>query len=296
MILSNVLKEIKEIELLVNTNIGQYTTTKLQCSGDLIIIKTINALLKVLELLNKYNLSFHIIGMGSNQIIKTEKKIHLKLKFENFESILESEKQNYVLPSSLPLNLLTAHAMKFNLKGWDCFTGVPASLGGAVFMNAGTSLGEISKILDWVELVDSNGNIRIFKVDSNSFSYRKNHFIQENEIITTVCLKNIGHEENLKNKIREYLDFRKKTQPLSTQNCGCVFKNYSDEFKAGKCIDELGLKGYQLGNVRVSPVHGNFFENMGNATPEEYLKLMKYVQDKLFEKYGILFEFEVKVY
>lgn len=234
--------------------------------------------------------------MGSNQIIKSEKRIHIKLKFDYDEKFNEIEKKSYVLPASMPLNLLTANAMKYNLKGWDCFTGIPASLGGAVYMNAGTSLGEISNIVDWVELVDSKGNFRIYKINESSFSYRKNHFINPGEIITTVCLKNIGHEENLKNKIRDYLEFRKKTQPLWTSNCGCIFKNYSDEFKAGKCIDDIGLKGYQLGNVRVSPVHANFFENMGNATPDEYLNLMKYVQDKLFEKYGILFEFEVKVY
>src|SRR5690606_27919496 len=106
------------------------------------------------------------------------------------------------------------------LIGWEVFSGIPASLGGAIFMNAGTGLGEICEIVDSVRVMDREANIREVTKNNLKFSYRHNHFIEPGEIIISAKLINKGLDEKIGEKIKDYLDFRKNTQPLNTKSCG----------------------------------------------------------------------------
>ena len=290
-------KDIEGIELALNVNLEKYTTIRLEARGDVITVFNIDALKKLLPKLNKNQYKYNIVGWGANQVLYNTKSvvfIHLKFPFD--ANYLSQPRNEYILPASVSLNVLTLHAKKFGLKGWEVFTGIPASLGGAIFMNAGTGLGEIGKYVKSVKIVKTDGTIKEVITDKNSFAYRENHFVAAGEVIIEAVLIHEGIDEMVKAKIQEYLDFRKATQPITTKNCGCVFKNHSMNHRAGHHIDVLGLKGLNYRGLEVSLLHANFIENQSNAKADDFIKLIKLIQEELELQTGIMFEFEVKVY
>jgi UDP-N-acetylmuramate dehydrogenase len=290
------IQKIDGCDFKANEDLTTYTTMRLTSQGDLVIVKSVEALQKLLPLLNQHQRKYLVVGWGANQILPAKCEylvIHLDLPFD--PAYLDSEHETYSLPASLGLNHLTAHAVKFNLKGWEVFTGIPASLGGAIYMNAGTNLGEMGKLVKSVTLVTTTGAVRTEIMTPESFAYRKNHFTKVGEVIVGAELFSLGKDEKIAPTIRQYLDYRKNSQPLTTKNCGCVFKNPSRETPAGKLIDLIGLKGIQLGGLRISTKHGNFIENVGAADWDEFRTLVEVIKYQMDHFYGIEFELEVKI-
>jgi UDP-N-acetylmuramate dehydrogenase len=272
------------------------TTFRLKSRGDYALVKSIEALKQLLEYLNSNKRSYRVLGWGANQIFPPHvNELVIKIDFTLSDDVLKTVKDEYDLPASLGLNHLTAHASRFGLKGWEVMTGIPASLGGAIYMNAGTSLGEIGSLVKSVSLMNHLGEIRVHEVNKNSFSYRKNHFVIPGEIIIGARLIHHGQDPSISEVIKKYLDLRKKSQPLTTKNCGCVFKNISPQLPAGLLIDLMGLKGLRIGQLRISPKHANFIENLGEANSEDFFQLVKQVQTHLNLHFGFKFELEVKI-
>lgn len=298
--LKNLLKDIPDLEISIDKDLTNKSTMRLKAKGDLITIKSKEALSKVLVALNTNLLPYKVLGWGSNQLLKpTSKEIYLELDFPFDKEVLAEPSDSYVLPASTPLNVLTAHAIRFGLKGFEAFTGIPASLGGAVFMNAGTGLGEIGRIVRKVKIMGPSGAEREISITKDSFSYRKNNFLKPGEVIFEVELTHLGIDPVISKVIREYLDYRTKTQPLDAKTCGCAFKNDHHFFKdktcqAGKFIDLLGLKGFTLNGIRVSPKHGNFLENTGNGDYFDVINIMDRVKMELELQFGIEFDREVE--
>lgn len=287
---------IGDCEYLEDLDLTSYTTFKLASVGDLIEAKSVAALQKILPLLKKYEKKYTLIGWGANQILPSKCEeiiIHLNLPFDS--KIFEQSAELYVLPASVGLNVLTGHAVKFGLKGWEVFTGIPASLGGAIFMNAGTNLGEIGSLIKSVSLVTSTGLLREEPMTVESFSYRKNNFVKDGEVIVGATISHLGLDPEIPQKIKSYLEYRKTTQPLTTKNCGCVFKNPMKSLPAGKLIDLMQLKGIGTESLRISPKHGNFMENMGKADWNQFKGLVDLINFNMDHFYGIEFELEVKI-
>jgi UDP-N-acetylmuramate dehydrogenase len=268
----------------------------LNSHGDLLKIKSIEALQKTLSVLNQEKKTYLVVGWGANQILPAQCEdmiIYLELPFD--QSIFDTTKDEYLIPASLGINHLTAHAVKFGLKGWEVFTGIPASLGGAIFMNAGTNLGEIGSLIKKVQLITPEGTLREEIMCKDSFSYRKNNFVRPGEVIISATITHLGIDVTIPQKIRDYLEYRKRTQPLTTRNCGCVFKNPLKDMPAGKLIDLLQLKGVGVGDLRISPKHANFMENSGKASWDQFQSLVNLINFEMDHFYGIEFELEVKI-
>ncbi len=294
--LKKYISALEDCEFFEDKDLTSFTTFKLASTGDLIEVKSVEALQKLLPLLSQNQKEYLVVGWGANQILPPVcDKIIIHLDFPFDLNSLSDIKNEYEFPASLGLNHLTAHAVKFGLKGWEVFTGIPASLGGAVYMNAGTNLGEIGKMVTKVKLVTPNGILREEVINGKSFSYRHNHFVKSGEIIVFITMIHAGVDEGISVKIKQYLEYRKKSQPLTTKNCGCVFKNPNKELQAGRLIDLLGLKGLQIGNLRVSPKHGNFMENLGGANWDHFKAIVDIIQYEMDHFYGIEFELEVKI-
>ena len=294
--LSEIIKSIPDCHYQENIDLTSYTTFKLASQGDVVEVKSVSALQQLIPLLNRLQRIYLIVGWGANQILPAQcEELILHLDFPFDRSYLDDQKSDYFFPASLGLNHLTAHAVKFGLKGWEVFTGIPASLGGAIYMNAGTNLGEIGKLITHVQLVTPEGNLREEVINKNSFSYRKNHFVQAGEVIVAARMIYNGVDQAISQKIKDYLDYRKLSQPLSTKNCGCVFKNPFKEIPAGKLIDLLQLKGVGIGDLRISPKHGNFMENKGRANWDQFKSLVELINFEMDHFYGIEFELEVKI-
>jgi UDP-N-acetylmuramate dehydrogenase len=291
------IQEIKDVELTINQDLYRLTTMRLHVSGDFALVKNVTGLKELILLLNENNYKYRLVGWGANQILSnTENTLFIKIDFEFNRDLLKEKHEKYVLPASVPLNILTTHAKKFGLKGWEVFTGVPASLGGAIFMNAGTNLGEIGEIVESVQVLRKNGDIEKVVIDDTSFSYRECHFLNDGDVILEATLTHHGVDNGIGSKISEYMDLRKKTQPLSSRNCGCVFKNASKEMRAGHMIDLLGLKGLKNENVQISHLHANFFENFGDAKASELIEIIDAAQAEIEQYTGIKFELEVNLY
>ncbi len=288
--------EIKDLVYEEDKNLTGFTTMRLASCGEFVEVKTVSALQALLPILQFYKRSYLVVGWGANQILPAVCDmliIHLNFDFD--PSYLDSAKDEYDLPASLGINHLTSHAVKFGLKGWEVFTGIPASLGGAIFMNAGTNLGEIGTVIKKVRLVTPDGKLREEVITANSFSYRHNHFVNDGEVIVGATLIHLGLDLEISQKIKDYLEYRKRTQPLTTKNCGCVFKNPHKELQAGRLIDLLGLKGFESGGLRVSPKHANFIENNGISNWDQFQAIITTIQSSMDTFYGIEFELEVKI-
>ncbi len=296
MSLEQELTKIPDCSLSLDDDLTKYTTMRLASRGDVVEIRSIESLQKVLPTLKKYGRNYLVVGWGANQILPTicpEMIIHLDLPFDL--QYLNEQKKEYELPASLGINHLTSHAIKFGLSGWEVFTGIPASLGGAIYMNAGTNLGEIGKLIKTVTLVNGDGVLRTETIGAQSFSYRRNYFVNPGDVIVGATVMHFGSDPAISQKIKDYLEYRKKSQPLATRNCGCVFKNPDRDLQAGRLIDLMGLKGLTLGGLRISPKHANFIENSGSSNWDQFETLVNIIKSNMNVFYGIEFELEVKI-
>ncbi len=294
------LSSIDGVVVEINKDLKKYSTMRLDAVGDLITVKNKEALKAVTKTLTQNNITYRVLGWGANILLPKSTTIpYLQLDFDFDRSVFEKPQDEYVLPASVSLATLTSHASKFGLKGWEVFTGIPATLGGAIFMNAGTNLGEIGTVIKEVSLVTKEGVEKLIKIDKNSFTYRHNHFVEKGDVIFEARVIHFGIDEAITKKIREYLEMRTRTQPLKEWTCGCVFKNNQNlvsgvTCRAGLFIDIMGLKGLTYKGLRISPKHANFMENVGESSYEDVLKMINILQKELKLQTGVSFETEVE--
>lgn len=292
------LQQISDLEIKLDFDLGQMTTMRLNAKGELLIVRSLTALCQTLKTLTEHQSTYRPLGLGANTIIpEVPSEPYLKLDFPFERSYLEELREEYVLPASLTLGSLSKCASAFGLKGWEVFTGIPATLGGAVFMNAGTNLGEIGSLIKQIRLVNKQGEIEIVTPNETTFSYRKNNFLKPGDVVFEVTLGHKGLDPSIGELIQEYLRKRAASQPLSKRTCGCVFKNRKTHpaCRAGQSLDIIGFKGFTYKNIRVSPVHANFFEHGGGASRTDLIDMASIINDELRLQMGITLEFEVRV-
>lgn len=288
------LEKIADIIYFPNRDLRNYSSIKLRAYGDLFIVSSVVALQFLLKDLYRRRRSFRMIGMGSNQIfLEKSSLVYIKLTLPFRRTYLAQPRTLYHLPASVMLRSLSLHAVKFGIKGWEVLTGIPATLGGAVFMNAGTALGEISRLVEGVQVIDRHGEKREVKVDKGAFSYRKNHFLEEGDCIVEVTLRTFGRDKAISSIIKNYLQFRERTQPLKKATVGCIFKN-DLHLKAGQAIDRLGLKGLRVEGLTISEIHANFIEHHGGSNYGQMIRLIDIIDRELYLQYGIKFEKEIQ--
>ncbi len=288
-------KEIKEkiIDLKESSDVSGLSTMRLQAAGDLVTVKSLDALKRVLKILSKNKKKYIVIGMGSNLLLpKKTKVVYLKLKFGFDYNYLNNPKEKYTLPAFLPLKALTDHSRKFCIKGFEGLAGIPGTIGGAIIINAGTALGEIKDVVKEVKIIKMNGEVKVVKIVENSFSYRKNHFLEEGDVIYEVELVPLGKNDNIPKLISEHLKKRAITQPVDKRTCGCTFKNYSEIIKAGKYLEILGMKGLTHGALSIDKRHANFIVNENSGTIDDFYALIEVVQKEVYLNYGVKFELE----
>ncbi len=158
------------------------------------------------------------------------------------------------------------------------------------------NISEISKIVQVVIIIDRLGVKRTVNVTSKDFKYRGNNFLNDGDIIVGAKICNFGFSPKISEKIKNYLISRSKSQPSSSNNCGSIFKNYINDItcRAGHFIDIMGLKGFTYKGIKISNMHANFFENIGEASSVEFFEMIDFVKKELNLSYGIDFELEVK--
>ncbi|MCY4523114.1 MAG: FAD-binding protein [Halobacteriovoraceae bacterium] len=292
--LAKTLSHIQNIDIKIDEQLDKYSTMRLKARGNLVIVKSVDSLKKIIGIFAQKKYSYRTLGLGANQLL-SEKSLdtYIKLDLPFLRNYLDHPRDVYTLPASVNLSMLIAHAIKYGLKGWEVFTGIPATLGGAVFMNAGTGLGEIGSLIKKVRMIDRHGMKKEVFIKDDSFSYRKNNFTSPGDIIFEIDMIHRGFDQNIPKLIKTYLHKRNKTQPMKEKTCGCIFKN-TPSCRAGHYIDIIGLKGMVYHAVRTSRIHGNFMENTGGANYSDALFLVENIRKELELQFGVSFPIEIK--
>ena len=240
------------------------------------------------------NLDYEVIGAGSNILIRDNGFNGVIFKLgKNFNYIKEQEKSLSVGAGILD-NTLSKFAKKNNIKNYEFFSGIPGSIGGAVKMNAGCYGAETKNILINVQTINKKGQIKIISKEQLNMSYRSSSIPPGDVIIAAFFKLEYGDIDEIDKKIFEIKNKRENSQPLKLKTSGSTFKNPYNNY-AAKLIETSGCKGLSIGGVCVSHKHANFLINNNNATAQNIEDLGKIIQERVFKKFNISLEWEVKI-
>ena len=295
--LNNIFME--NIQIKNNINLLNYTTIKIGGYTEFFAEpKTITELIEFLKWAKLNDLKYRIIGAGSNLLIKNTFHKGLTLCTRKLKKIIINRLSGFVEAECgvmLPLmaNLLAQHGCE----GGEWLIGIPGTIGGAVFMNAGSGELWISNYLLSVKVLDTN-NLSIYELSKENllFKYRFSSFQTNQLVILSANLMFRPNKEINKiiEKTKQNLKKKTKAQPYHVPSFGSVFRNPTNYY-AGKLIEEVGLKGFSIGGAQVSKMHANFIVNNGNATSEEIYQLITVIQQKVLQKKGIFLHPEVRM-
>ena len=236
-----------------------------------------------------------ILGAGSNTLVRDGGFNGVIIKFGKFFSHISLFDPNTIIAGASILDKkVSSFALENSLSGFEFLSCIPGTIGGAVKMNSGCYGDEISKILVSLQVMDFKGNIRIIQSPDIKFHYRGSN-LDENLIFISATLR--GKKDNIlniKNKINNFVNKKKITQPEKIKTCGSTFKNPKDE-KAWKLIKDSGCAGMKVGDAQISQKHCNFFVNNGNAKSKDLEELIYQVKKKVLDKTGINLELELQI-
>lgn len=253
---------------------------------------------ELLALCEKY--SSPIILSGGTNIIFGDKITRPVISLRTLNHELTRDQNIITVGASVLLAKFIKFAIEHNCGGVELLSGIPGTVGGAIVMNAGTPQITISEHLSTAEVLvyspHTNWQLRTFTRDELAFAYRSS-ILQSNGgiLISAVFALEKSDKKTLAERAQKTLATR-AAQSIKYPNCGSVFKNPSPTISAGKLLDDAQLKNYQVGDLRISPQHANFFENLGNATFHDFMTLLHHAQKTVAEKFNVTLQPEVKIY
>lgn len=285
------LKEVEKEDIgkvIKDVFMSKYTTYKVGGLAKVIIYpKNIDKLVILCRLIKKYQLKYMVLGNGSNVLFSDKTYNGVIIKLDNFNKI-EFVGNKVICGSGASLMKVSREALKRSLAGLEFASGIPASIGGAIYMNAGAYKSDMGYITTNVKVLTPNLKIITLTNKEMAFHYRDS-FLQHHK--DYICLEATlrlekGDKEALEEITKDRKERRVKTQPLTYPSAGSVFRN-PDDIPAGKLIDDLGLKGLTKGGAEVSKVHANFIINKNEASAKDIHDLMLFVKEAVKEHYGI---------
>ena len=256
--------------------------------------ETIEAASLVFPLLKKRNIPYFILGFGSNVIARDEGYEGVIFNLSHLKKV--TVQGNVITAESgAALTAVASKAQKNALTGMECLYGIPGSVGGAVFMNAGAYGGECKDVLQEVTFVTCEGEVKTLPTEELNMGYRTSLFEKNGALILSASfVLTQGDGNEIRRKMDELMERRVSKQPLDYPSAGSTFKRYEGRFTA-QMIDEAGLKGARVGGAMVSEKHAGFVINYDNATSEDILAVIRLVQDTLWKKEGIHIQREVRI-
>ncbi len=262
-----------------------------------IVVNNIEELSATLKYAKENKLPIYIIGNGSN-ILVTDKGIRGLVIKINIQNIKIEKLENYIqvtVGAGYKMMGLAIKMLNEEISGFEELSGIPGTIGGAIFMNAGAYGKEMKDIVISTKCMDMDGKILDFSNEKQKFEYRSSIFQKNNYIILETTLRlEYGKKQKIEEKMNQYKNLRKEKQPEDLPSAGSSFKR-KEELITAKLIDECGLKGYKIGGAKISEKHAGFIVNYNNATAKDVLDLAKYVKEKVYEKYAIKIEEEIKI-
>lgn len=277
----------------------EHTTFKVGGPADLLIdIPTPEAAAAVIGCCNRENIPWMFIGNGSNLVVgdKGIRGAVLRMSEQNAQPVLQPELgEGYLYaPAGMSLQRLCLFARDNNLTGLEFAFGIPGTVGGAVYMNAGAYDGEMANVVKLAHCVTPTGETGMLPVEELDMGYRHTALMEQGYIVTGVTLQlKPGDRDVIWDRMKELMNRRRDKQPLEYPSAGSFFKRPTGYF-AGALIQEAGLKGFQVGGAQVSEKHAGFVINRGGATAADLTELCRQVQERIYEKDGVRLEPEVR--
>ena len=258
--------------------------------------REVSDIVETIKICRENSIKFFVIGNGSNLLVPDEGYNGVIIKLKSEFSKIEVEGYYLIVNSGAKLSEVYTVAYENSLTGFEFASGIPGTIGGAIYMNAGAYGGEMKDIVEFVEVLDlDNFELRELKNEELEFSYRKSIIQRKNYIVTTIKLKlQKGNKEEINAVYEDLRERRNSKQPLNFGSAGSTFKRPEGHF-ASKLIEDAGLKGYHINDAWVSEKHSGFIVNKGNASFKEVMELIEYVQKVVFEKFGVKLETEVRI-
>lgn len=291
--------EIKRLFPTVTTKenefLSNYTYTKTGGPADALVFpKTKEEVQNIVKWTFNNNVPLTTLGNSSNVIIRDGGIRGVVMMLTDMAEITVKKNQ-IIVQSGASLIETSRTALKAKLTGLEFACGIPGSVGGAVYMNAGAYGGEVESVIESVEVVTLAGERKIYSNEDMNFSYRHSIIQETGDIVLeTIFTLDKGKEEKIKEKMAELTELRETKQPLEYPSCGSVFKRPTGYF-TGKLVQDAGLQGKQIGGAQVSMKHAGFIVNVAGATATDYIELIAYIQKVIKELYDVTLETEVRI-
>lgn len=281
--------------VILNKPLKNHTYTRLGGNADYFVTpETYEQVQQVVKLANEENIPFTLLGNGSNLIIK-DGGIRGIVMYLGKLAKIKVEQTKIIAQSGALIADVSKRALESRLTGLEFACGIPGSVGGALFMNAGAYGGEIKDVLLRAKVIDRFGILKTIEAEQLDLAYRTSNIPSNGYIVLEAEFElEIGNYEEIKAVMDDLTFKRESKQPLEYPTCGSVFKRPPGYF-AGKLIQDSGLQGKQIGGAEVSLKHAGFIINKDSATANEYIALIEHVQQVVKEKYGVQLEREVRI-
>jgi UDP-N-acetylmuramate dehydrogenase len=281
--------------VLFDAPMRQFTSMKVGGPADsLLFPKDADELKKVIRFARRKKIPFLILGKGTNLVVRDKGVRGWVINLTQGMKKIKIDGEMIEAEAGLSLQQLVQFSIQKGLTGLEPFYGIPGTVGGGLAMNAGAWGAELKDVLLSVTLMKEDGEIVERSRSRLRFSYRGLVMPLSWIILKGRFQLKKGKKEKTLERVKSYSEMRKRKQPLDYPSAGSIFKN-PKEGPAGKWIEEAGLKGFRIGQAMVSDRHANFIINLGKAKAEEVIRLMEFVEKKIYEEKGIPLEREVKV-
>ncbi|UAL49082.1 UDP-N-acetylmuramate dehydrogenase [Sutcliffiella horikoshii] len=293
-------KELQDKEVgkvLPNEPLANHTTMKIGGPADVLVEpKSLEKLQETMVTINKYKVKWTAIGRGSNLLVSDLGIEGVVIKLGNGMDHLELEGDEVHVGGGYSLIKLVTIISKKGLTGLEFAGGIPGSVGGAVYMNAGAHGSDMSKVLKKAHILFEDGKMEWLTADELNFSYRTSILQKERPGICLEAVLNVeqGNREEVVAQLQKNKDYRRDTQPFSYPCAGSIFRNPLPDY-AGQLIEKAGLKGHKIGGAKVSDMHANFIVNDDGAKAQDVLDLIEYIKKTILEKYNVQLETEVEI-
>jgi UDP-N-acetylmuramate dehydrogenase len=292
--------EIKNIlpaeRFLIEEPMKKHTTFKIGGPADYLIFpSSMQEVTLIFDLLRKYKIPFTVLGNGSNVLVLDKGIRGAVVKFNSPMSWIRQEGNTIIAGAGALLKDVSQFAADCGLTGMEFAIGIPGSIGGAVFMNAGAYDGEMKPIVSGVRAAAASGKLVAYSHDELDFGYRHSVFQDNGQAICEVEISlQPGDPAAIREKMDSFTERREKKQPLEMPSAGSTFKRPEGYF-AGTLIEQTGLKGFSVGGAQISAKHAGFVVNSGEATATDVLNLIHEVQRRVYEKNGVKLFPEVRI-
>lgn len=272
--------------------------TGFRTGGRAVIVRPFNksAFINVVTFLKRSEIKYYILGNGSNVLAKDDGYDGVVVLTRDALSSIDVHENTIIAGAGSTLLELCTAALNNELTGLEFAYGIPGSVGGAVYMNAGAYGGEIKDVIASAEFLDENGYIRKLNAEEIRLGYRTSIFQKNRDwtILAASFRLSPGIRSEIHGQMLDLLNRRKEKQPLEYPSCGSTFKRPKGNY-ASKLIDDCGFRGFSLGGAQVSEKHCGFVINRDNATTEDILQLVEIIRDTVREKTGYNLELEVEI-